>query len=76
MPVDRLLPSDDAVDQIALTRDICDKVLDPIGFGLENYDAIGRWRTVDDSAGKIDASGSADRFHAEGALSIGPPVAA
>ncbi len=30
MAVDRLLPSDDAVDLIALTRDICDKVLDPI----------------------------------------------
>jgi alkylation response protein AidB-like acyl-CoA dehydrogenase len=30
MPVDRLLPSDDAVDLIALTRDIADKVLDPI----------------------------------------------
>ncbi len=30
MPVDRLLPSDDAVDLIALTRDIAGKVLDPI----------------------------------------------
>src|SRR5829696_3143022 len=30
MPADRLLPSDDAVELIALTRDICDKVLDPI----------------------------------------------
>jgi len=30
MPVDRLLPTDDAVDLIALTRDIADKVLDPI----------------------------------------------
>src|SRR3954470_4929057 len=30
MPVDRLLPSDDAADLIALTRDICDKVLEPI----------------------------------------------
>jgi alkylation response protein AidB-like acyl-CoA dehydrogenase len=30
MPVDRLLPSEDAVDLIALTRDIADKVLDPI----------------------------------------------
>ena len=30
MSVDRLLPSDDAVDLIALTRDIADKVLDPI----------------------------------------------
>jgi alkylation response protein AidB-like acyl-CoA dehydrogenase len=30
MPVDRLLPSEDAVDLIDLTRDIADKVLDPI----------------------------------------------
>jgi alkylation response protein AidB-like acyl-CoA dehydrogenase len=29
MPVDRLLPSDDAHDLIALTRDVADKVLDP-----------------------------------------------
>ena len=30
MPVDRLLPDQDAADLIALTRDICDKVLNPI----------------------------------------------
>lgn len=30
MPVDRLLPSDEARELIALTRDICDKVLDPV----------------------------------------------
>ena len=30
MPVDRLLPSDEAEDLIALTRDIADKVLEPI----------------------------------------------
>ncbi|MDT5082159.1 MAG: hypothetical protein QOJ80_6796 [Mycobacterium sp.] len=30
MPVDRLLPSDDAEELIALTRDVADKVLDPI----------------------------------------------
>ena len=30
MPVDRLLPSEDAAELIALTRDIADKVLDPI----------------------------------------------
>ena len=30
MPVDRLLPSDDAHELIALTRDVADKVLDPI----------------------------------------------
>jgi hypothetical protein len=35
----------------------CHKVLDPIGFGLENFDAIGRWRDQDDSGGPIDAGG-------------------
>jgi alkylation response protein AidB-like acyl-CoA dehydrogenase len=30
MPVDRLLPSEDAEELIALTRDVADKVLDPI----------------------------------------------
>ncbi len=35
----------------------CHKVLDPIGFGLENFDAIGRWREQDDSGGVIDAAG-------------------
>ncbi|MDH6195756.1 alkylation response protein AidB-like acyl-CoA dehydrogenase [Mycobacterium frederiksbergense] len=35
MPVDRLLPSDDARDLIALTRDVADKVLDPIVDGYE-----------------------------------------
>ena len=36
----------------------CHKVLDPIGFGLENFDAIGRWREKDDSGGPIDAAGT------------------
>jgi hypothetical protein len=35
----------------------CHKLLDPIGFGLENFDAIGRWRDQDDTGGKIDAVG-------------------
>lgn len=35
----------------------CHKILDPIGFGLENFDAIGRWREKDDSGGKVDAAG-------------------
>jgi hypothetical protein len=34
----------------------CHSRIDPLGFALENYDALGRWRTLD--AGKpIDASG-------------------
>ena len=35
----------------------CHKLLDPIGFGLENFDAIGRWRAQDDTGGSIDAAG-------------------
>jgi hypothetical protein len=35
----------------------CHKVLDPIGFGLENFDAIGRWRDRDDSGGAVDPVG-------------------
>ena len=35
----------------------CHKVMDPVGFALENFDAIGRWRTSDDGA-KIDPSGT------------------
>lgn len=35
----------------------CHKTLDPIGFGLENFDAIGRWRERDDNGESIDASG-------------------
>ncbi|MEZ5393536.1 MAG: DUF1592 domain-containing protein [Bryobacterales bacterium] len=35
----------------------CHQILDPIGFGLENFDAIGRWRDQDDNGQAIDASG-------------------
>jgi hypothetical protein len=35
----------------------CHKILDPIGFGLENFDAIGRWRDQHDTGGAIDAVG-------------------
>jgi len=34
----------------------CHRLMDPVGFALENYDAIGRWRTVD-AGFPIDASG-------------------
>jgi hypothetical protein len=35
----------------------CHQTLDPIGFGLENFDAIGRWRDREENGGAIDASG-------------------
>jgi hypothetical protein len=34
----------------------CHKIMDPIGFSLENFDAIGQWRTLDGTA-PVDASG-------------------
>ena len=41
----------------------CHRKIDPIGFGLENFDAAGKWRTVEGrgkSAHEIDPSGA---FH-------------
>ena len=35
----------------------CHNMIDPTGFALENFDAIGRWRLVDESFNPIDASG-------------------
>ncbi|MFN7922280.1 MAG: DUF1592 domain-containing protein [Bryobacteraceae bacterium] len=35
----------------------CHRILDPIGFGLEKFDAIGRWRDRDTNGQPIDASG-------------------
>ena len=34
----------------------CHKVMDPIGFAMENFDAVGHWRDTDDGS-RIDASG-------------------
>ena len=35
----------------------CHAMIDPAGFALEHFDAIGRWRAVDESYNPIDASG-------------------
>jgi hypothetical protein len=34
----------------------CHSMLDPLGLALENFDAVGKWRTRDESAQAIDAS--------------------
>ncbi len=36
---------------------VCHDRMDALGFGLENYDAIGRWRTAENDA-PVDASGT------------------
>ncbi len=35
----------------------CHAMIDPPGFALENFDAVGQWRDVDESRNAIDASG-------------------
>jgi len=35
----------------------CHRMMDPIGFSLENFDALGQWRTTDEGV-KIDPSGT------------------
>jgi hypothetical protein len=35
----------------------CHKVMDPVGFALENFDAVGQWRARDDGSA-IDPSGT------------------
>jgi len=38
---------------------MCHGIMDPIGFSLENFDAVGRWRTVEMFAGTaIDPTGN------------------
>jgi hypothetical protein len=36
----------------------CHSTIDPLGFALENFDAIGGWRTSDESGNPVDASGT------------------
>ena len=36
----------------------CHRMMDPPGFALENFDAIGRWRTTSEAGTPVDASGT------------------
>ena len=48
----------------------CHTLMDPVGFALENFDAVGRWRT-DDGALPVDAQGSfPDGTRFEGAAGL------
>ena len=48
----------------------CHKLMDPIGFALENFDAVGSWRTKE-PAGAIDASGQlADGTRIDGVVAL------
>ena len=48
----------------------CHKIMDPIGLALENFDAVGAWRTMD-GATAIDASGQlSDGRRIDGPVSL------
>jgi hypothetical protein len=48
----------------------CHDVMDPIGLGLENFDAVGKWRTRE-PGGEIDAHGQlADGTEIDGAAAL------
>ena len=36
----------------------CHRMMDPPGFALEHFDAIGRWRTADEYGAPVDAAGA------------------
>ena len=49
----------------------CHRVMDPLGFALENFDAIGRWRTVSEAGTPIDTAGElADGTPVDGPASL------
>ena len=46
-----------AIHRADATCASCHNVIDPIGFSLEHFDRIGRWRDIDEKGRQIDASG-------------------
>jgi cytochrome c551/c552 len=48
----------------------CHQLMDPIGFSLENYDAVGRWRAVDEGKPIDVAGGLPDGSKFDGATGL------
>ena len=49
----------------------CHRMMDPLGFALENFDGIGRWRTTSEAGTPIDAAGElADGTPVDGPASL------
>ncbi len=48
----------------------CHKIFEPMGFAMENFDAVGKWRT-EDAGNPIDATGvTNDGTHLDGIRSL------
>ena len=68
-----------AMHRSAAACNSCHKLMDPIGFGFEHYDGMGRWRDMDnglavDDSGEIAATDAQGTFH--GAVELGRKLAA
>jgi hypothetical protein len=48
----------------------CHQLMDPVGFSLENYDAVGRWRTSDDGLPIDNAGGIPDGSKFDGVAGL------
>jgi hypothetical protein len=59
-----------ALHRVNPTCASCHKVMDPVGFALENFDVVGAWRTKE-PGGPIDASGQlADGRPIDGVITL------
>jgi hypothetical protein len=53
----------------------CHHIIDPMGFGLENYDGYGRWRTTENGR-PINARGEVRDISFDGPVELGEALAA
>jgi len=53
----------------------CHDLMDPLGFALEHFDPVGRWRALDNGM-PIDATGNVDGVAIDGASELGDAIAA
>jgi hypothetical protein len=59
-----------ALHRVSPTCASCHKVMDPVGFAMENFDVVGAWRTKE-PGGPIDASGQlADGRQIDGVVTL------
>ncbi len=61
------------VNEMVLCRTACaacHALMDPIGFGMENFDTVGKYRTADNNL-PIDASGALDMMPFDGLAQLG-----
>src|SRR5690606_14648438 len=48
----------------------CHKIMDPVGFALENFDSIGRWRTLDNGLPIDTVSEMSDGSYVDGPTTL------